>query len=446
MLGAGEDLEAKVAVLERRLERFRAENRALETLIETKTRSLYLTQQELEGNKRYLENVLASMNSAIIIADPDGVITSVGGTTSNLTGWAGEDLQGRTVCSVLVLESPDCCRHTMSNLIRETVESELRTSDDRTVPVLVTTSTLNDDDGTVLGIVLTAADISERKQLEVELRHAQRLESIGELAAGVAHEINTPIQFVSDSVRFIGDALEDLVGLMDAHRPLRELASGMEGGAAVVSAIEEEETAIDIGFLREELPKAVTRTLDGVERVSSIVRALKQFAHPADDALAPADVNRIIETTLTVARNEYRYVAEVEFEPASDPEILCQPGDLGQVFLNLVVNAAHAIGQRFGGTGQLGRIVIRARPVDTGLEIRIADNGGGIPVAVRDRVFEPFFTTKEPGRGTGQGLALAHNMIVTKHGGRITFEVDEGEGTTFSVWLPREQFDESRRP
>ena len=417
-----------VARLERRLARAAEENAILERMIEDKTRSLYLAQGELEQSKVFLENVLRSMHTAVLITNPGGAITSVGGTTSSLVGVDESMLIGQPLSTVLRLDRPDT-----------TGEGELLAAGGATVPVIVTTSELTDEHDTTVGTVYVATDISERKRLEVELRHAQRLESIGQLAAGVAHEINTPIQFVSDSVRFLSEVLDDLMALQANYQRLRDAAAGFEPCVEIVDELDEQADEIDLEFVRDETPKAVDRTLDGLNRVATIVKALKRFSHPGDNDLAPADLNEIIDNTLTVAKNEYKYVATVEVDPGDLRDVVCNPGDLGQVFLNLVVNAAQAIADRVEAGGSLGTINIRTVGDEHGVTVAIGDTGGGIPAEVQERVFEPFFTTKEPGKGTGQGLALAHNIIVNKHGGRLSFEVEAGVGTTFFVWLPYRQ-------
>ncbi len=418
--------DERVRRLERKLSRAQRENQILETMIEEKTRSLYLAQAEMQKGKLFLENVLQSMQAALLITDHAGSITLAGGATSAWTGRDHTELVGHPISMVLPANRSDSVD-----------EQELVGEGGTAIPVLVTRSNLTDDRGTVTGTVWVATDISDRKRLEVELRHAQRLESIGQLAAGVAHELNTPIQFVGDSVRFLGDVMQDLMELLESHGDLRQLATGVDGGADIVQRLDEQADEIDLEFLQDEAPKALTRTLDGLDRVATIVKALKQFAHPGTDDMAPADLNEIVLNTLTVAKSEYKYVAEVEFEAGDLADVVCNRGDLGQVLINLVVNAAQAIADHVEGTGRMGKISIRTVSDDSGAAVEIADTGGGIPPEIRDRVFEPFFTTKEIGKGSGQGLALAHNLIVNKHQGRLWFDVEDGNGTTFHVWLPR---------
>ena len=280
-------------------------------------------------------------------------------------------------------------------------------------------------------LLILGSDITERRLLQMQLAQAQKLESIGQLAAGVAHEINTPIQFVGDNTRFLQDAFASLVQLLDAQRELG--APGVPDGAARVAAAEE---AADLDYLRDEIPRAVAQTLEGVSHVASIVRALRAFAHPDRGEPVPADLNQALQSTLTVARNEIKYVADVETDLAEIPPVLCHPGDLNQVFLNLIVNAVHAIADVVGGSGTRGRIRVRTAREGDSVVVSIADTGTGIPADVQPRIFDPFFTTKPIGRGTGQGLAIAHAVVVDKHGGTLTFETEAGRGTTFHVRVP----------
>ncbi len=406
-------------------------------MIEEKTRSLYLVQEELRDSAAFLGNVMDSMTSAVIITDSGDGINSVGGATCRLTGYEEAALAGQPLSEVIVFdESSDEEEVYEEGAPRE---GQLLTMAEGSIAVLVTKSDLTDEDNEIIGRVYNATDVSQRKNLEVQLRHAQRLESIGQLAAGVAHEINTPIQFIGDSVRFLEDVFQDMIALYDSYQPLKASAEKHGDQAELLEELSEQEEDVDLEFVREETPKALARTLDGVDRVAEIVKALKQFSHPGSDDMAPANVNDIIETTLTVSKNEYRYSADLELNLGEVPDVVCNRGDLGQVFINLVVNAAHAIADHVQATDTRGTISVTSMPKDDGVLVTIGDTGGGIPVEIQDRVFEPFFTTKEPGKGTGQGLSLAHNMIEGKHGGRLTFTVEPGIGTTFDIWIPQQQ-------
>jgi PAS domain S-box-containing protein len=285
------------------------------------------------------------------------------------------------------------------------------------------------------GFVLLGFDVSERRILEAQLAQAQKLESIGQLAAGVAHEINTPIQFVGDNARFLQTAFDGLLGLVEVYGRLRTAASAGAVDPALLEEVAEREASADLAYLMDEVPTASRQTIEGINRVASIVRALKEFAHPNQTERIATDVNHALLTTLTVARNEVKYVADVQTDLGELPLVVCQPGELNQVFLNIVVNAAHAIADVVGASGARGRITIRTVAEDDWVLIAISDTGGGIPEAIRGRIFDPFFTTKAVGRGTGQGLALAR-AFVERHGGSLTFETEPGRGTTFLVRLP----------
>jgi signal transduction histidine kinase len=279
-------------------------------------------------------------------------------------------------------------------------------------------------------------DVTDQRRLENELAQAQKLESVGRLAAGVAHEINTPVQFVSDSVSFVREAMDDLSQIVDRYRELRTATEQGADIAAAAKAAEEAEDDADLDYILENAPVALDRARDGLGRVAAIVRSMKEFAHPDRKEMAQVDINQAIKSTLVIATNEYKYVAEVETAFGDLPQVNCYAGEINQVVLNLIVNAAHAIGDVVKGTQHKGRIRVSTRVLDDQVEIAIADTGKGIPVEVRSRIFDPFFTTKEVGKGTGQGLAIARSVVVEKHGGALYFETELGQGTTFYIRLP----------
>jgi len=279
-------------------------------------------------------------------------------------------------------------------------------------------------------------DMTQQKKLEMEQRQAQKLESVGRLAAGVAHEINTPVQFVSDSVHFVRTSMADLATMIAVYQTLHasvvEGTPSLEAAEKVTRAVED----ADLDYVLENVPKALDRALDGLDRVSVIVRSMKEFAHPDHTEAGPADLNQAIRSTLTIARNEYKYIADVETDFADLPAVTCHLGDINQVVLNLIVNASHAIQDVVHGTERRGLITIRTRCDEASAIIEISDTGGGIPTAIRERIFDPFFTTKGVGKGTGQGLAIARTVVREKHGGALTFETELGTGTTFTIRLP----------
>ena len=279
------------------------------------------------------------------------------------------------------------------------------------------------------------AEMQERERMVIELQLAQKLESVGRLAAGIAHEINTPIQYVGDSVHFLRSAFDDLDKLFECSNEAMALLPDTAERTAYQLEVAEAARKYDLDYLRVEVPRAFTRTFDGVERVTNIVKAMKEFAHPDAREQSPVDLVHALQTTLLVASNEYKYVARVQTEFEDLPFVVCNVGELNQVFLNLIVNAAHAI-KDSGKDVDTGQITIRAAQDGEQAVICVGDNGCGVPEENLSKLYDPFFTTKEVGRGTGQGLAISHSIVVDKHGGEISVASEVGVGTQFTVRLP----------
>ncbi len=277
-------------------------------------------------------------------------------------------------------------------------------------------------------------DITKQHRLELELQQAQKLESVGRLAAGVAHEINTPVQFVGDSVQFVRATAAELLELVRQQRATID-SLAVQPSPELVRACEAAAESIDLAYLAVEVPKALDRAIEGLDRVATIVRGLKVFAHPGG-ALSTIDLNQAVESTLTIARNEYRYVADLETDLVHDlPKVTCHAGEINQAVLNLVLNASHAIGDLVSRTKQRGKLTVRTHVDGDDVVIAIGDTGPGIPEHIQRKMFDPFFTTKPVGRGTGQGLSIAR-AIVDKHHGSLTCQTTLGVGTTFFLRLP----------
>ena len=260
--------------------------------------------------------------------------------------------------------------------------------------------------------------IQLRQAIEADLDRAQKLEAVGRLAAGIAHEITTPIQYIGDSMHFLKSAFEEMLTV-----------------AAAAGRPQDGNPTVDLPFLHEEVPRAIDRIMEGVQRVATIVGAMKEFAHPDAAEKTPADLNRALETTLLIARSEYKYVATPQLYLGEIPKITCNVGELSQVFLNLIVNSAHGLADA-GRDSETGTIIIRSALVEGCVELQFEDNGCGIPPEIVDRIYDPFFTTKEIGRGTGQGLAIARTIIVDRHSGSINVASTPGVGTCFTLRLP----------
>ena len=279
----------------------------------------------------------------------------------------------------------------------------------------------------------------EQVRLETQLCQAQKLEAIGTLASGIAHEINTPIQFVSDNTKFLSETVLDILGLLDAYRQLRAECESGRLAPETLAEISRMEKSIDLDFVEKEIPAAIAQSLEGLTQAADIARALKDFSRMVhEDEKADTDINKAVTSSVTVSRNEWKYVAEVktDFDPGL-PLVSCFPGDIKQVLVNLVVNAAHAIGDVVAqNSAGKGRITITTRHDGETVVVSVADTGTGIPQAIREKIFDPYFTTKKAGKGTGLGLAIARSLIVGKHQGALTFKTEEGKGTTFEFRLP----------
>lgn len=297
---------------------------------------------------------------------------------------------------------------------------------------------VKDDGGQSVYLVITARDITERHKVEIQTRLNQKLESIGLLAAGVAHEINTPTQFISDNVRFLTDAFGKLDELIRCYRDTLKQAAAQGILIKEVAAVRLLEESCELEYYQKEVPRTLEQSLAGLSRVSRIVRSLKEFSHPGSPTLTPIDLNHAIDNAIEVCRHEWKYVAEVvtEFDPTL-PFVPCLADEFNQAVLNLLINAGHAIADsQAPGTDARGTITVKTQHDEDWAIITISDTGVGIPEAIQDRIFEPFFTTKALGKGTGQGLPIVRSVVVGKHHGKINFTSQAGKGAAFTIRLP----------
>ena len=398
----------------------------------------------LEARQAFLETILEKVGVGVLVFDPDEGRT----IDANNRALAMLNLQRSSLQSLPCLDSGLLFKtgDRAENVIcpdlyaAEGLEEGLLMGKDGMVTPVSRRLFHTELEGRAF-VVQAFIDITEQKKLERQLSMAQRLESVGLLAAGVAHEINTPIQYVSDSVEFIKDAINDLQEVLAAYEVLEDQlpqAPEVQNAVQLVQAFKED---VDLPFLNVELPRACDRALDGVQRVSRIVLAMKNFSHVGGEEMKPVDLNKALENTLVVAKNEWKYAAEVETSFDQElPLVVCLPGDMNQVFLNMVVNAAHAIQSRLaqegGAEGAKGRIRVATAKDGDYAVVHIQDNGCGIKPEHLTRIFDPFFTTKEVGKGTGQGLAIAHDIVVNKHHGVILVDSAPGKGTLFVIRLP----------
>jgi PAS domain S-box-containing protein len=387
----------------------------------------------VRATRRY-QDLFNNVPVALFTANHEGALKTANAACVKLLSCQGKKIDDVNFLNLLF--EPGRRAHFLDLMSRERMveswETEIQDCAGKQLHVLISMAPLRDAhqkfagfEGCITDISMLKQTLEERDRLEDNLRQAQKLEAIGQLAAGIAHEINTPTQYVGDNLRFLKESFGELGGL------LARLVE--QGGEAASKALSE----ADFDYLKEEIPRALNQSLEGVDRVAKIVRAMKEFSHPAREKTA-TDLNRAIQSTITVASNEWKYVAEIEMDLDSNmPSVHCSPAEFNQVVLNIVVNAAHAISDVVGDGGKgKGKIRVKTRADGEWAVVEIADTGAGMPPHVQQRIFEPFFTTKEVGKGTGQGLAIAHNVIVDKHAGTIKVVSSPGAGTTFIIRLP----------
>ena len=277
--------------------------------------------------------------------------------------------------------------------------------------------------------------VSERtrdlEQAQNQLLQAEKMASIGQLAAGVAHEINNPIGFIASNLKTLGDYVADLTQVLNSYTALENAVDvqspDLAAKRAAAAAIAKE---VDVDYLIEDSGNLVLESVEGTQRVRKIVADLLDFSHVDKDTVKPEDLNTLITKTLSMAQNEVKYKAAVTTELGTLPPVTCYGGKMSQVVLNLVVNAAQAIEQQ-------GQIVVRTGAQGPSVWIEVADTGSGIPPEILDKIYDPFFTTKDVGKGTGLGLNLAYN-IIQSHEGTITVQSEVGKGTTFRIEIPIE--------
>ncbi len=383
-------------------------------------------ERALADREARLRAFLQNAADGILTVDDQGLVESLNPAGLRILGYDAEALVGRPA-SVLLPE----LERLEGAQGAETVGAR---RDGRTVPLELTLTDFFVGDRRMMAGIFR--DVTARRQLEIELRHAQKLQSVGQLAGGVAHELNTPIQFVSSNLHFLRDGMRDLATLIDAYRSLRrELEGTSVAHDALARAAAAEEQA-DLDYLLENLPPSLDQALEGMERMAHIVRSMKVLASAECAELAALDLREAIASTLTVANGEIAPVADVDTELADLPPITCHPGEINQVILAIVRNAAQAVADAIAGTQSRGRITIRTSHQDGHAVIAVADTGCGVPEEIRDRIFDPFFTTRPVGDGTGQGLAVARSVVCDKHRGKITLETRVGRGTTFFIHLP----------
>lgn len=433
------------------------DNNRTEKLLQDRTAELVESSQELKRQikkrkkakrtvkqaHREIEHLISSLPTILIGLSRENEIIHWNAVAARVFDMSSTDVMGLSLdrCGVewdwdklsdgISKSQADGCIVRLDNIHYRNTDGE-----DRYLGLSITP--FKGEDERISGLTIIGADITDRIKFEAQFHQSQKMEAIGQLAAGIAHEINTPTQFVGDNTRFLQDAFSDLLEACNLYKESINAAKSVTLNSQHIQDIEKRLEELDIAYLEEEVPLAIQQTLKGVDRITHIVQAMKIFAHPGGIEKESVDINKEIEKTITITRNEWKYVAELktDFDTAL-PAVPCHRAEFNQVILNLIVNAAHAIADaKTDNSSEKGTIAISSNRSENRVEIRISDTGAGIPEHIRHRIFDLFFTTKEPGRGTGQGLAIAHSVIVDKHGGTIDIETEENQGTTFVIRLP----------
>lgn len=398
--------------------------------------------KKLRAANREMNNLLLSIDSILIGVSTRDEVTHWNIVAERVFGIEAGEVTGKKINEIPIkwdwddiFEGISVCIHKNAPVVLNDIHYDDNDGGRRYLGITI--NPIRDELGALNGFLIYGRDITKKRMIETQLLQDQKLKSIGELAAGIAHEINTPTQYVINNLHFLKDSF---TGLLDICRRLHAMY-GPEGENGVnragIEEIFKKSREMDVEFLMEEIPQAIEQSLEGLGRVSNIVKSMKSFSHPDREAMSPADLNKIIEDTITIARNEWKYVADVETRLDENlPEIRCHPAGLSQVVLNLLVNSAHAIKEAVeNGSIEKGLITVSSYREEDTVVMKVEDNGTGIAEEIKHRVFDPFFTTKDVGLGTGQGLAISRSIIVDNHGGTIECESKKGEGTAFIVRL-----------
>ncbi len=387
--------------------------------------------KEAEDEKQRLLRVVEQADDLVIITSPQGGIEYVNPAFERITGYSREEVLGKTTGLLKSGLHDAAFYQQMWQTIAdgESFHAAIinRRKDGELFHAEETISPLRDPAGNVTHYVCTAKDVTERHRMDEQLRQSDKLASIGQLAAGVAHEINNPMGYVSSNINSLGRYLQGLFTLLDAYMK----AEPALADAAALERINALKQELDIGYLREDICALLGESGEGIKRVKQIVQDLKDFSRQEQADWQLADLHQGLESTLNIVHNELKYKADVVREYGELPEVECVPSQLNQVFMNLLVNAAHAMERQ-------GIITVRTGQEQDHVWVEVEDNGSGIAPEHLKRIFEPFFTTKPVGKGTGLGLSLSYG-IVQKHGGRIEVDSEPGRGTRFRVWLPIRQ-------
>lgn len=430
------DPAAYATLLQRKLDREIKAREEAEQVLETKSLELFHAREFAERNLRMLKETLSIMRDGFAILGMDcEMVFWNAAVLSHLEIAPKTDIKDQTLTELI----RDCAPLQVRGEHGDILNSEddiLQTIMDQGVVELTMRDgrilVIKSEPLSSMGRPINIRDISSRRQLEQQLMVANKQEALGTLAGGIAHEINTPTQYISDNLRFLQDGFEDVLGAFDA---ISEKVEAIPEHAGTLAGISDQ---FDIEFLREEVPRAIQQALEGTSQIASIVNAVRLYSHPSGEKREPANIVDLISSATVISRNEWKYVATLDFDPPTDiPLVPVRSDGIKQVLLNLIVNSAQAIADSRDQSAAIAdRIRIQVRAEDREVTIEIEDTGPGVPEELVDRIFDPFFTTKAPGKGTGQGLAICRRIIVEEHLGAFEYHESELGGAGFRIVLP----------
>ena len=415
----------------------------LEKIVEERT-------SELIKSEARTQAIVNKAPVAIISMDIEGKIISFNPHAESIFGYKQAEILGQAMTILMPEELAQ--QHTkglqhynetgQNNILNQLVELTALHQSGKTFPIELRVNVMAFDNETFFTGMIN--DVSEQKNMHSQLLQAQKLESVGQLAAGIAHEINTPMQYITDNTVFIKEVYEDIQQLqLLSNKLCQSVQENKNDQQAVLDELHAMKQQIDLDFILEEIPTTLNQTLEGLHQVATIISAMKSFSHPGRENKTVSQLNTIITNTITISRNEWKYNADIETDlDDSLIDIQLHPDLIGQVILNLIVNAAYAIKDKFQtsdsphNSEKKGIIKITTYQSDNYQIVEVMDNGGGIHEDIKDKVFDPFFTTKDVGKGTGQGLSMAYSIITEKHQGKLEFKNNVNEGTTFTIYLP----------
>lgn len=400
-------------------------------------------ENEIKSAYRYINNIIDSIESILIGANTNDEIIIWNKKAEEIFAIPASDAVGKKVAGFDInwdwskiysgiadsISSDDPVF--IDNLVFTSKEGQNRL-------LGISINAIKDEGGIFDGFLIFGADITERKKAEAEFMQAQKLQSIGQLAAGIAHEINTPVQYVSDNIHFLKNSFSGLLALFNDYRSIVENDKYDKTGSESLEAVSRKFNELDGDFIITEIPGALSQCLDGLAHITRIVKSMRNLSHPEKADISSINLNQLIQDVKTISRNEWKYAADFEVKTDdSIPLLSGYAGDLSGVFLNLIINSVHAIEEAIESKRyDMGRIVIETQNHGDRIKVLISDNGMGIPEKIKNRIFDPFFTTKQVGKGTGQGLSISHSIIYEKHGGSIEVESEYGSGTQFTLSIP----------